>query len=185
MHVNLCMPKSTKQSKPIWVVAGFLAWLVPGAGHVYIGRPRRGLILFVTIAATFWAGIAMGGVMTVDYRYQRWWFSAQMLCGVHGLVGWYQQEQVYRKLGKDPRMTRVHPAANGRPDNQQMLVDYELKQDGIVFTYPTEGVARAYSGVAGMLNLLCIFDALMLALAGGSRKPLEAQKVYKQGSKKS
>ena len=183
--MNFCMPKSTKQSKPIWVVAGFLAWLVPGAGHVYIGRPRRGAILFVAIAATFWAGIAMGGVMTMDYRYQRWWFSAQMLSGVHGLVGWYRQEQVYREIGEDPRLTRTYPAANGRPDDQQMLVDYELKQDGIVLTCPTEGVARAYSGVAGMLNLLCIFDAVMLGLVGGTREPPGGRKVLEQDSKKS
>ena len=179
------MPKRPKQSKPIWVVAAFLAWFVPGAGHVYIGRPRRGVILFVTIAATFWAGIAMGGVMTVDYRYQRWWFSAQILSGVHGLVGWYRQEQVYRELGNDPRIAWASASADGRPDPRQMLVDYELERKGIVLVNPTAGVARAYSGVAGMLNLLCIFDVLMLALAGRGREPPRTQKTPQQSPEKS
>ena len=183
--MNLFMPKRSKQSKPIWVVAAFLAWFVPGAGHVYIGRPRRGVILFVTIAVTFWAGIAMGGVMTVDYRYQRWWFSAQILSGVHGLVGWYRQEQVYRELGNDPRIAWADASVDGRPDHRQMLVDYELERKGIVLTNPTAGVARAYSGVAGMLNLLCIFDVLMLTLAGRGREPPRTPKKPQQSPEKS
>jgi hypothetical protein len=31
---------------------------------------------------------------------------------------------------------------------------------------PAAGVARAYTGIAGMMNLLCIFDVLMLGLMG-------------------
>ena len=31
---------------------------------------------------------------------------------------------------------------------------------------PMDSVARAYSGTAGLLNLMCIFDAAILALMG-------------------
>ena len=35
-----------------------------------------------------------------------------------------------------------------------------------MLVYPTDVVARAYAGIAGMLNLLCIFDAVVLAMLG-------------------
>lgn len=38
-----------------------LGWLVPGAGHLLTGRWVRALLLFLSIAAMFWLGIAMQG----------------------------------------------------------------------------------------------------------------------------
>jgi len=139
---------------------------------VYLGRWKRGAILFVTVGAIFWAGVALGGVMTVDSRYESWWFAAQSLTGVNGLVGWYRQEQVYKDISSDPE-TENNPLAHrsGRPGPEQMAVDYELQRRGLALATPTEGVARAYTGVAGMLNLLCIFDAMMLCLLGIRGEP--------------
>ena len=100
------MAKKSRKSRPIPFVALFLAWLVPGAGHIYVGRVRRGIIIFVVIGATFWAGVAMGGVMTVDYYNQRWWFAAQILAGMHSLIGWQRQKPIYRdtiaRVARDP-----------------------------------------------------------------------------------
>lgn len=38
-----------------------LGWVVPGAGHLLTGRWVRGLLLFLSIGAMFWIGIAMEG----------------------------------------------------------------------------------------------------------------------------
>lgn len=152
------------------VAAALLAWLVPGAGHVFLGRTVRGVILFLAIGATFWAGVAVGGVMTVDSRYDRWWFYAQSLTGVHGLVGWYRQDRVYEDILSKVGDAEAPSGQDGRPTKQQMQIDTEMKKERIVLASPGEGVARAYSGIAGMLNLLCIFDAFMLALMGRSRR---------------
>lgn len=38
-----------------------VGWLVPGAGHLLTGRWVRALLLFVSISAMFWLGIAMQG----------------------------------------------------------------------------------------------------------------------------
>ena len=46
------------------LLATFLAWLVPGAGHVMLGRTLRGVIIFIIIGAMFWTGVGLGGVMT-------------------------------------------------------------------------------------------------------------------------
>ena len=187
------MSKSNKQSKPIWLVAGALAWFIPGAGHFYIGRRVRGIILFLTINAIFWTGVGIGGVMTVDSRYERWWMAAQMLTGADGIYSWYRQDKVYKKLRLDDdvkqaitnrknlfqrsRNTKVvnlkdiSPSPTGRPDELQMIIDQKLQKKGIALVDPAGEIARGFSGIAGMLNLLCIFDALILAMMGKGAEP--------------
>ena len=59
-------------------LAGLLAWLVPGLGHLFVGERVRGLIYLITITVTFWGGIAIGGVRdTVDPQARTTWFLAQ------------------------------------------------------------------------------------------------------------
>ena len=38
-----------------------LGWLIPGAGHVLVKRPYRGLLLFLSITSMFVLGVAMQG----------------------------------------------------------------------------------------------------------------------------
>jgi TM2 domain-containing membrane protein YozV len=196
-----CMPKEIKRStNPL--LALVLAWLVPGAGHFYLGRPVRGAIIFVVIGATFWVGVAVGGVLTVDYYNSRGWFVAQMCTGAHGLYGWHRQKNVYEPVFTDiaekmkdsnPKITtqgvislfmlgtsESRDSANPGTIRDAVLVvgevDAALQKQGVAMLYPTENVARAYSGVAGMLNLLCIIDAMVLSFMGtyGEPEPSDA-----------
>ena len=43
------------------VLAGVLAWLVPGLGHVFLRRWRRGLVFFLIVTATLWIGCSLEG----------------------------------------------------------------------------------------------------------------------------
>lgn len=147
-----------KQSSPIPALAVLLACAIPGAGHMYLGRARRGIIIFLTVTALFWAGIGVGGVLTVDSQKERWWFAAQMLTGVNGVVAWQRQKLAYQELAKFEGET----------------IDERAVKAGlgpIELVSPAESVARAYSGVAGLLNLMCIFDALMLSIMGVRGEP--------------
>jgi hypothetical protein len=154
------------------IVAVFLAWLIPGAGHAYVGRVARGAVIFVTIGATFWAGVAIGGVMTMDYYFERWWFVAQMLTGVHGLIGWQRQSQVYERMaGEEPRIGLPRPAPGGVVTSQQVRIDEWLSGEGIALVAPNDKLARSFAGVAGLLNLMCVFDAMVLALMGVRGEP--------------
>ena len=190
-----------------------LAWLVPGAGHFYLGRRVRGVIIFVVIGATFWGGMAVGGVLTMDYYNSRGWFIAQMCTGAHGLAGWKRQKDVYEPAFKHvaDKMNAVfvtddylhsafqrtfqknaitsqevislfmHGISESKEQNDQLStrvvgeVDAELQKEGFAMLYPTENIARAYAGVAGMLNLLCIIDAIILSFMGtyGEPPPLD------------
>lgn len=117
-------------------VAGLLAWILPGAGHFYLGHWKRGLIFLVAIGATFWSGVAIGAVRyTVDPHERTAWFMAQLCTGTHGLAAcvW----------GESARSHTPAPAASP---------SYRSSDTGVV-----------YSGVAGLLNLLVIVNALVLA----------------------
>ncbi len=174
------MSGKNKKRRPFPIVALILAWLIPGAGHVYLGRRLRGAVIFLTIAATFWAGMAIGGAMTVDKKYEGWWFIADMCTGVHGLTGWLISSNVYddldEKLKKDDDYQVHLKEIDHRSSGQRRAIEYYhlrrqycqkyLAEDGLVLVSPQEKAARAYVGVAGLLNLLCIFDATILALMG-------------------
>jgi hypothetical protein len=42
------------------VPACLLAWLLPGAGHLYLGRTRKGLVLLLAVGLLFVLGVALG-----------------------------------------------------------------------------------------------------------------------------
>jgi hypothetical protein len=115
-------------------ISGLLAWLLPGLGHIYIGDVRRGLILMITIAVTFWGGVAIGGVAdTIDRKERTAWFMAQVCTGAHGLVGLAWSSRFPHDPGRVP-------------------APWLSVETGVI-----------YSGVAGLLNLLAILDVLARA----------------------
>lgn len=124
-------------------LAGLLSWILPGAGHVFLGDMNRGILIFVTIATTFWGGIAIGGVRTtVDPQRQKLWFMAQICNGSHAIVAgaW------------------GHAARKGASSAQLAHSEWKSLEIGLVYT-----------GVAGLLNLLVILDALIRADASHRR----------------
>jgi hypothetical protein len=142
-----------------WLIPLALGWLIPGAGHMVLGKFKRGLVLFVAISALFYTGVAVGGTMTVDVHSEKYWSYAQLGCGVHGMIGWHRQDQVYSDLRDQPEFQEAELAANW-----QMAVDAKLAERNIALSYPEDNIARVYTGVAGMLNVLCAIDAAFLAL---------------------
>jgi len=145
--------KAAIENVAMAMVGMFLAWAIPGAGHMLLGRWIRGVVIFVTVGALFWGGVLVGGVLTVDQHNARWWLAAQMLTGMHGLTGFHMQREVYHDLGELP--------------DDPIELDALLVKKGIALNdNPGDNIARAYTGIAGMLNLLCVSDVLLLGLMG-------------------
>lgn len=48
-------------------VATFLTWFLPGAGHLYLGRPQAAALAFVVVQGLFAAGIYLSGGMTFEF----------------------------------------------------------------------------------------------------------------------
>ena len=119
------------------ITAGLAGWLLPGLGHLVCGERRRGWVLLITMAAIFWSGIAIGGIRyTVDPQAKRLWFMAQVCNGAHalGAYGW-------------------GAVARGGQDRKLIATSrWDAVEIGVVYT-----------GVAGLLNVLVILDALVRA----------------------
>jgi len=130
-------------------LAGLLGWLLPGAGHLFIGERTRGIIFMATLAVTFWAGIAIGGVKnTINPQERQLWFLGQICAGSHALGAMLWSRQIDRPADDDPNHTQI--IAYGR----------------------AEEVSVVYTAICGMLNVLIILDVLVRA----ERKPATAER---------
>ncbi len=121
------------------VGSGLLSWILPGLGHLFIGDRTRGIICMVTIVVTFWSGVAIGGVRgTIDPHERSLWFMAQVCSG--GNVG-----VAYLLRGDAPKASRSVSAA---------------QVAAMAGPWASADIGVHYTGVAGLLNLLVILDAL-------------------------
>jgi hypothetical protein len=127
-------------------IAGALTWLMPGAGHVFIGERVRGIIIMATIAVTFWGGVAIGGVSnTVSPRDRTLWFMGQICAGGHALIAWRVGDWV------DP--PALGPQKEPKPKQDPKFVAYGRSEE----------ISVVYTAICGMLNILVVFDVLVRA----------------------
>jgi len=47
-------------AKPLWLVY-LIGWLVPGGGHLWLGRTTKGIVFLVALPAMFVIGLALEG----------------------------------------------------------------------------------------------------------------------------
>ena len=141
-------PTSTKFNASELLVAGLLAWLIPGAGHFYLGLRKRAALLFVCIEVSFIIGLYIGTVRIIDPGRNLLWFSAQIFAGLNTIVA---------------HMWASH-LASPYPGSSEMLVRDWSYSMGVLYT-----------GVAGLLNLLAVFDTVIRAgRANTGQVPLPA-----------
>jgi hypothetical protein len=121
---------------PLGYAAVGLAWLVPGAGHLAIGQRGRGLVFLITIHLLFLSGLLLGGIHAMNPPEQPIWSYTQLL------AGW-------------PTL-----AANALARNEDTNAK-DFGADPGVYAPKIQDVGTVYCGLAGMLNLLLIFDVLV------------------------
>lgn len=123
------MAQRSKEGHVVFlVVVGLLAWLVPGAGHVLLGKKRHAAVIFVTIALTLGVGLYIGSIGVINPVGAKPWYVAQVM-----------NTPAVAALGQ---MTKTG--------------DYP------VYGRPNE-IGQIYTSIAGLLNLLCIVNAVYLA----------------------
>jgi hypothetical protein len=133
-------PTETRIGGTTTALSMLLSWLAPGLGHWWLGERARGLIFFVVIGVTFWAGVAVGGVRsTVSPRENGAWIAAQLCAGPQALAALV-----------------LHYRAASQPDEQYLRAPW-----------PASNISVVYAGVAGLLNLLIIIDAMSRAETRG------------------
>jgi TM2 domain-containing membrane protein YozV len=139
--------------------AGLLAWLIPGAGHFYQRRYAKGILFLVCILGTFFFGFILGGQKVVYAAWnksdKRWQFIPQVAVGlpaapaiVQGLIVRRGGEPILWGFMAPPREPFL---ADGVEHNE--LADWHNRLN-IRFE-----IGTLYTMIAGLLNILAIWDA--------------------------
>jgi hypothetical protein len=63
-----------------------LAWLVPGAGHLRIGRHWPATFVAATVLGLFVSGMALAGFENVSHVRHEWYFALHVLAGLPTLA---------------------------------------------------------------------------------------------------
>jgi hypothetical protein len=117
--------------------AGLLAWILPGAGHFFLGYRAFGLVYFLAISFPYLAGVLIGGVKySVNPQENPWLFLAEIGVGSYTVLFTLLSYSLPAK------------------------VEY-------LSYYPETDVAQIYLAVAGLLNVLAVLDALARSQTGG------------------
>lgn len=153
------------------VVAAILAFLVPGAGHLYQGRVLKSVIYAGCVFGLFGWGMAMAGGQCVSFRPATGEFAGNRKEFIHYLG------QVGAGLVALPAVVqyrRYFSPANQRPTPEAMTADFEgLYQP----TRGTEGLPDEQSLVAGTLTL-----SGKASTYGGTTGSLQGQVVAEDGT---
>jgi hypothetical protein len=130
-----------------WIAVG-LGWLLPGLGHVYLGRFRQGLLFGAIIWSAFSLGLANDGRLALRDERQPLLTGLQIVAnlgvGPADMVArrWVYGELAYRLPNEQARGA----------DEQRAEIFRERARSGVSI-YGT-----AYLWTAGLMNLLLLFD---------------------------
>ena len=109
------MGKDSKIDHGLWLlVVGLLAWTVPGAGHFLIKETRRAVIIFVTIAITFLAGLYIGSIGVIDAVGAWPWYTAQiMTTPAVGIIAQITKSGQYPSYGRPFDIGQIYTTIAG------------------------------------------------------------------------
>jgi hypothetical protein len=137
-------------------LAALLAWLWPGAGHLYQGRTAKGILFMVCILGTYFYGFAIGQghVVYASWRPidRRLPYLCQIGVGLPALPALVQTMGERPPLGNFMKQPEVLPEwMPGREPDE--LAQWHAEA-GVMFEFGT-----LFTMVAGLLNVLAIYDA--------------------------
>ena len=143
-------------------LAAFLAWLLPGLGHLYQGRTAKAVLFFICIMGTFVFGLYLGSskkvgwgrVVYVSWRQQdkRLPYLCQVGVGLPAMPALVQAMRV--RNGREPFLFNFMAPPAEDAAGGQLTLDMLHRQLARYFELGT-----VYTMVAGLLNILAIYDA--------------------------
>jgi hypothetical protein len=156
------------------LVAGVLAWLMPGLGHLYQGRYAKAAVLCVSILGTFLYGLYLGSnaevgwgrVVYFSFRANdvRLYYLCQVGIGLPALPALVQADLV--RGGKRPfchalmAPPKLDPLDPPPPDPQNPNdPSQKLAKDIVASLSRLFELGSLYTAIAGLLNVLAIYDA--------------------------
>ena len=166
-------------------LAALLAWLVPGAGHFYQRRHAKGSLFVVCILCTWILGFALGGGRVVYASWQpgdkRWHYVLQAGVGAAALPALIQGDRMRRATVNGRTVDAYEPLWGGFMAPPLRPV-FESEPDEVAAWYARHGAGYEmgtwYTMIAGLLNILVVYDAFAGPLAvpiSGRRKAETAE----------
>jgi len=172
-----------EEPPPFQPIAAVLAVLLPGAGHAYLGETRRAVLIACGVLGLFFGGMFIGGIDVVDRQEDGVWFVGQSLVGpIAFATDYYHQHFLKVRDGQRLRSAEPYEIRNpktGAPipvrvaETGEALPFADPRANGAVrVSTPSDlppnskSVGRVnelgtlISAIAGMLNLICIIDAM-------------------------
>lgn len=144
-------------------IAGGLAWLIPGAGHFYAGHKVKGVLAFLLVCGLFFGGVARSRGECVSLRKDghQFAFMAQVGAGLPTLLALaYDSEKI-------PGL---------RPGYKEIL---ESDKEAYSHQVPRSETGLLFTMIAGLLNMLLVWDALSGIPGGTQRRINEARRKRK------
>jgi hypothetical protein len=157
--------------------AALLAWLWPGAGHLYQRRTGKGLLFMVCILSTYFFGLALGEGKVVYASWnqvdRRWQYPLQLGVGLPAAPAIVQS--VITRRGNPPILGGLMA-----PPRDQNILSRWHKDLNQRFEMGT-----LYCMIAGLLNILAIWDAYggPVITEPGKRAPPEDEKSKDKSGK--
>ena len=157
-NVNLPVPQEPS------ILAALLSYVIPGLGQIYQGRFGKGFLFMVSLLGMFLLGQAMGNwqnvyIHEVDRQQpaqrglpsliMRWHYGGQFWIGA---AAWPALWQHFKMPLPDKE---IHPFWH---DFQKMPSETEVN-NFLVNSDKTPDLGWVYTVIAGMLNILVIYDA--------------------------
>lgn len=166
-------PPDVEGPNAVGYLALVLAWLVPGLGHILIGQKGRGIVFALTIHLLFAFGMLVGGIRAINPPEQAIWTYTQMLTGWPMLVANHVEHVASIRQTNIERNYRAERPPVDDDSRIPERIDHAKKwfTDYPTLTYhpKVQDIGAVYCGIAGMLNLLVMFDVL-LRITGSTRE---------------
>lgn len=154
-------------------LAAFLAWLWPGAGHLYQGRYGKAMLFMVCILVTYFWGLAMGDghVVYASFRKADMHYPFILQAGV-GLPAMPAVVQAMTGVSMFGDSRIMYPPFDPHEQNHDEKAIWHRNSAGWF------SMGTLFTMVAGIMNLLVIFDAF----SGPAFGSPESQSTYGSGT---
>lgn len=134
-------------------VSCVLTWLLPGAGHLYLGKRKRAVVFCVVVLATFALGCLNEGRSYLMDRAQPLTYLATFTNIATGPMELISRFATYKQLAY-----RL-PADENSPEAARLLEAMRLKVKDVTDEYGT-----TFLLTAGLMNILLMLDVFDIAI---------------------
>ena len=144
------VPKVRSSAAPI--IACVLAWLLPGLGHLYLGKKTRAAVFFAVVMLSFGLGIASDGASSLIEDNQPLTLLAtfdNVAVGPFDLLGRYL---TYGTI------VYALPSEEGDPRRTVLMERQRARVRSATYEY-----GNTFLLTAGLMNILLILDAFDIA----------------------